>query len=184
MEECWRRTGQGARRVAAWRRVSQRLASLAPAAQRTLGSVLVVWMVAGPVLAGDAGDAGDAGEAPASAELDARCLRQSGNETAFGVCLRRSSAGSVRKLSFLMAELGEKLPRNRFASLEAVQTRWRSFVFHDCRWQSGEDRRADAGRDTLGRCVRQATAARVRQLKRFVCADGGVAGACEASMKY
>jgi hypothetical protein len=93
-------------------------------------------------------------------------------------------AAPADNLKRLIAELKATAPAETWASFEKAQQRWDAYAKADCEWKRTLFDGGSIGAQQYGRCMNGKARARIAELKLLLCEGYGVAGSCDASVKY
>ncbi len=105
--------------------------------------------------------------------------------TAFtGANADAAPATPAESLKRLIVELKAVAPAETRASFDKAQQRWDAYAKADCEWKRSLFDGGSIGAQQYSRCMNGKARQRINELKLLLCEGYGVAGSCDASVKY
>jgi uncharacterized protein YecT (DUF1311 family) len=98
--------------------------------------------------------------------------------------VQAAAAPAADALKRLVVELKAVAPTETWASFEKAQQRWDGYARADCEWKRSLFEGGSIGAQQYTRCMNGKARQRISELKLLLCEGYGVAGSCDASVKY
>jgi len=115
---------------------------------------------------------------------DVDCSTGRGSQAEINRCAAMEAERAKNSLNDLLAALKVKLPSSRWEELQAVQSEWRRFADHHCRWDASFSEGGSVAPAVGSLCEHTLTRQRIDVLKVFLCEGQGMTGPCEASKRF